>query len=404
MPDLEDVSENAYPNDGILSESLYDDDVHQKSNSSEIKISTVQTRGEDSKKLLHQYNKLWRYNVHQPPGFVDPAHPHKVYKVVKALYGLHQAPRAWYETLSSFVLENGFRRGTIDKTLFIKKNKSDIMLVQVYVDDIIFGFTQQSMCTEFEDCIYKRFQMSSMGELTFFLGLQVKKQPDGIFISQDKYVVDVLKKFDFLSIRTTTPVESNKPLVKEAFSNSDYGGASLDRKSTTGGCQFLGRRLISWQCKKQTIMANSTTEAEYVAAANCCGQVLWIQNQMMDYGFNFMNTKIHIDNASQILNQGPTSGIRAFRGTLRKKNQHNHKQPTTLSYKMSQPANDDFSQHLSDGEESNHEDASDTGAAPKQPQQMIPQTTAISNIKLPILKKEEYDIWAMEMEHYLEYI
>ncbi|GJZ50942.1 putative ribonuclease H-like domain-containing protein [Tanacetum coccineum] len=315
--------------------------------------------------------------VHQPPGFVDPTHPNKVYKVIKALYGLHQAPRAWYETLSSFLMENGFRRGTIDKTLFIKKKKSDIMLVQVYVDDIIFGSTKKSMCTEFEDCMHKRFQMSSMGELTFFLGLQVKQQPDGIFISQDKYVADILKKFDFWSIRTaTTPIESNKPLVKdedgedvdvhvyrsmigslmyltasrpdimfavcacarfqvtpkashlnavkrifrylkhqpklglwyprdspfelEAFSDSDYGGASLDRKSTTGGCQFLGRRLISWQCKKQTIVANSTTEAEYVAAANCCGQVLWIQNQMMDYGFNFMNTKIHIDNESTI--------------------------------------------------------------------------------------------------------
>ncbi|GJX04642.1 putative ribonuclease H-like domain-containing protein [Tanacetum coccineum] len=83
--------------------------------------------------------------VHQPPGFVDPAHPNKVYKVVKSLYGLHQAPRAWYETLSSFLLENGFRRGTIDKTLFIKKNKSDIMLVQVYVDDIIFSSTKKSM-------------------------------------------------------------------------------------------------------------------------------------------------------------------------------------------------------------------------------------------------------------------
>ncbi|GJU09906.1 putative ribonuclease H-like domain-containing protein [Tanacetum coccineum] len=222
--------------------------------------------------------------VHQPPGFVDPAHPNKVYKVIKALYGLHQAPKAWYETLSSFLLENGFRRGTIDKTLFIKKNKSDII-----------------------------FQMSSMGELTFFLGLQVKQQPDGIFISQDKYVADILKKFDFCSIKTaTTPIESNKPLVKdedgvdvdvhvyrsmigslmyltasrpdimfavcacvrdspfelEAFSDSDYRGASLDRKSTTGGCQFLGKRLISWQCKKQTIMANSTTEAEYVTAAN----------------------------------------------------------------------------------------------------------------------------------------
>ncbi|GJW30422.1 putative ribonuclease H-like domain-containing protein [Tanacetum coccineum] len=92
----------------------------------------------------------------------------------------------------------------------------------------------------------------------------------------------------------------DSPFDLEAFSNSDYAGASLDRKSTTGGCQFLGKRLISWQCKKQTIVANSTTEAEYVAAANCCGQVLWIQNQMLDYGFNFMNTKIHIDNESTI--------------------------------------------------------------------------------------------------------
>ncbi|GJU64285.1 putative ribonuclease H-like domain-containing protein [Tanacetum coccineum] len=232
------------------------------------------------------------------------------------------------------------------------------MLVQVYVDDIIFGSTKKSMCAKFEDYMHKRFQMSSMGELAFFLGLQVKQQPDGIFISQDKYVADILKKFDFWSIKTaSTPVESNKPLIKdedgedvdvhvyrsmigslmyltasrpdimfavycictynhstqfglwllgnshfelEAFLDSDYGGASLDRKSTIGGCKFLGRRLISWQCKKQTIMANSTTEAEYVAAANYCGQVLWIHNQMMDYGFNFMNTKIYINNESTI--------------------------------------------------------------------------------------------------------
>ncbi|GJT72663.1 putative ribonuclease H-like domain-containing protein, partial [Tanacetum coccineum] len=293
------------------------------------------------------------------------------------LYDTIEEEVAWYETISSFLIENGFRRGTIDKTLFIKKNKSNIMLVQVYVDDIIFGSTKKSMCIKFEECMHKRFQMSSMGKLTFFLGLQVKQQPDGIFISQDKYVADILKKFDFLSIRTaTTLIESNKSLVKdeygvdvdvhvyrsmigslmyltalrpdimfvvcayarfqvtpkashlnavkrifrylkhqpklglwyprdspfelEAFSDSYYGGASLDRKSTTGGCQFLGRRLISWQCKKQTIVANSNTKAEYVAAANCCEQVLWIQNQMMDYGFNFMNTKIHIDNESTI--------------------------------------------------------------------------------------------------------
>ncbi|GKB60184.1 hypothetical protein Tco_0916370 [Tanacetum coccineum] len=92
----------------------------------------------------------------------------------------------------------------------------------------------------------------------------------------------------------------DSPFDLEAFSDSDYAGASLDRKSTTGGCQFLGRRLISWQCKKQTIVSNSTTKAEYVAAANCCGQVLWIQNQFLDYGYNFMNTKIFIDNENTI--------------------------------------------------------------------------------------------------------
>ncbi|GJX12814.1 putative ribonuclease H-like domain-containing protein [Tanacetum coccineum] len=315
--------------------------------------------------------------VSQPPGFLDPKYPKKVYKVVKALYGLHQAPRAWYATLSTFLLKNGYRRGTIDKTLFIKKDKHDIILVQVYVDDIIFGSTKKSWCDEFEALMKSRFQMSSMGELTFFLGLQVKQKADGIFISQDKYVAEILKKFDFANVKTaSTPIETQKPLVKdeeasdvdvhlyrsmigslmyltasrpdimfavcacsrfqvtpksshlsavkrifrylkgkpklglwyprvssfdlESYSDSDYAGANLDRKSTTGGCQFLGRRLISWQCKKQTIVATSTTEAEYVAAASCCGQVLWIQNQMLDYGFNFMNTKIYIDNESTI--------------------------------------------------------------------------------------------------------
>ncbi|GKC22507.1 putative ribonuclease H-like domain-containing protein [Tanacetum coccineum] len=283
--------------------------------------------------------------VSQPPGFVDPGHPKKVYKVVKALYGLHQAPRVWYATLSTFLEKHGYKRGTIDKTLFIKRDKKDIMLVQVYVDDIIFGSTKKSWCDEFEALMKSRFQMSSMGELTFFLGLQVKQNKSGIFISQGKYVAEILKKFDLVNVKTAiTPMETKVALTKdeeavdvdvtpktshlnavkrifkylkgkphlglwyprespfdlEAFSDSDYGGSNLDRKSTTGGCQFLGQRLISWQCKKQTIVATSTTEAEYVAAANCYGQVLWVQNQLLDYGFNFMNTKIHIDNESTI--------------------------------------------------------------------------------------------------------
>nr|GEY76044.1 putative ribonuclease H-like domain-containing protein [Tanacetum cinerariifolium] len=255
--------------------------------------------------------------VCQPPGFEDPYFPDKVYKVEKALYGLHQALRAWYETFSTYLLENGFRRGIIDKTLFIKKDKGNILLVQVYVDDIIFGSTKKSLCIEFKGLMHKKFHMSSIGELTFFLGLQVMQRYDRIFISQDKYVADILKKFDFSSVKTTsTPIETNKALFKdeeaedvdvhsyrlmirsfiyltvsrpdimfadspfdlEAFSDSDYARASLDRKSTTGGCQFLRKRLVSWQCKKQPIAANSTTEAEYVAAANYRRHMLWIQN------------------------------------------------------------------------------------------------------------------------------
>ncbi|GJY89138.1 hypothetical protein Tco_0503766 [Tanacetum coccineum] len=92
----------------------------------------------------------------------------------------------------------------------------------------------------------------------------------------------------------------DSPFDLESYTHSDYAGAGLDKKSTTGGCQFLGSRLISWQCKKQTIVATSTTEAEYVAAASCCGTVLWIYNQMLDYDYNFMNTKIFIDNESTI--------------------------------------------------------------------------------------------------------
>ncbi|GKA88138.1 putative ribonuclease H-like domain-containing protein, partial [Tanacetum coccineum] len=155
--------------------------------------------------------------VYQLPGFEDPDFPAIVYKVEKALYGLHQAPKAWYETLSTYLLDNGFQRGKIDKNLFIRRDKGDILLVQVYVDDIIFGSTKKSLCTDFEKIMHKKFQMSSMGEFTFFLGLQVKQKEDGIFISQDKYVTKILKKFGFSDVKTaSTPMETHKPLLKDA--------------------------------------------------------------------------------------------------------------------------------------------------------------------------------------------
>ncbi|KAI3664290.1 hypothetical protein L6452_44775 [Arctium lappa] len=315
--------------------------------------------------------------VCQPPGFENQSYPDRVYKLKKALYGLHQAPRAWYDTLPSYLLENGFERGVIDKTLFIKRKKKDILLVQIYVDDIIFGSTRDNMCKEFEELMHQRFKMSSMGELTFFLGLQVQQKSDGIFICQSKYVQDILTKFGFsYSKPASTPMETHKQITADlegedmdvhhyrsmigslmyltasrpdimfpvcvcarfqvrpkqshyqavkrifrylkgqsrlgllyphdssfdllAYSDSDLGGANLDRKSTSGGCQFLGARVVSWQCKKQTTVSTSTTEAEYIAAASCCSQVLWIQNQMLDYGVTFLHTPIFIDNSSAI--------------------------------------------------------------------------------------------------------
>nr|GEX01415.1 hypothetical protein [Tanacetum cinerariifolium] len=146
------------------------------------------------------------------------------------------------------------------------------------------GIDYEELCREFEALMHEKFQMSVMGELNFFLGLQVLQKKDGIFLSQDKYVGDILKKFGYSDVRSAnTPMDKENPWGKDG-TDSDYGGATQDRKSTSRGCQFLGRRLISWQCKKQIIVATSTTKAEYVTAASGCGQVLWIQNQLLDYG------------------------------------------------------------------------------------------------------------------------
>nr|GEX82651.1 uncharacterized mitochondrial protein AtMg00810-like [Tanacetum cinerariifolium] len=185
-----------------------------------------------------------------PFGFQDPEFPTKVYKVEKAMYGLHQDPRARYGTLSKYLLTNGFQRGTIDQTLFITRKRGDFILVQVYVDDIIFGSLNPQLCREFEALMHEKLQMSAMVKRIF------------------RYLNGHPK------LGLWYPKESPFDLV--AYSDSDYGGATQDRKSTTRGCQFLGRRFISWKCKKQTIVATSTIEAEYVAAAGCCGQVLWI--------------------------------------------------------------------------------------------------------------------------------
>ncbi|KAI3728074.1 hypothetical protein L6452_16702 [Arctium lappa] len=271
----------------------------------------------------------------------------------------------------------GFTKGLIDTTLFVFRKDYDICLVQIYVDDIIFGATNPSLCTWFSDLMTSRFQMSMMGEIKFFLGLNVQQLSDGIFINQAKYVFDILKKFNMdkstsigtpmahgakigldpdgktVDIKTyramigslmyltasrpdimfstcllarfqANPKESHLLAVKRifryikgtpylglwypkssdysltAFSDADYGGNQLDRKSTSGHIQFLGDRLISWSSKKQNCVSISTTEAEYVAAASCCAQVLWMKTQLRDYGMNYNKIPIYCDSKSAI--------------------------------------------------------------------------------------------------------
>ncbi|GJR20454.1 retrovirus-related pol polyprotein from transposon TNT 1-94 [Tanacetum coccineum] len=315
--------------------------------------------------------------VAQPDGFVDPDHPEKVYRQRKALYGLKQAPRAWYDELSNFLMYKGFTKGTIDLTLFTIKYGEDILLVQIYVDDIIFGSTNPKFSKRFEKLMHSRFEMSLMGEMKFFLGLQIHQSPRGIFINQAKYTLEILKKHGMekgQSIGTpmatkpkldadlsgepvdqtdyrskigslmyltssrpdivqavcycaryqVRPTEKHLKEVKRifqylrgtinmglwylkgsgfeltAFSDADHAGCIDTRKSTSGGIQFLGDKLVSWMSKKQDCTAMSSAEAEYVALSASCTQVMWMKTQLKDYGLNYNKLPLYCDSQSAI--------------------------------------------------------------------------------------------------------
>nr|GEY40199.1 hypothetical protein [Tanacetum cinerariifolium] len=146
--------------------------------------------------------------VCQPEGFIDVDHPSHVFKLKKALYGLKQAPHAWYDELSTFLLQNHFFRGTTDPMLFIRRFVDDILVVHIYVDDIIFGSTHPRYTQLFSNLMKSRFEMSMMGEMTFFLGLQVNQSPCGMFINQSNYVLEILKKYRMESCDPVgTPME-----------------------------------------------------------------------------------------------------------------------------------------------------------------------------------------------------
>ncbi|GJS07075.1 retrovirus-related pol polyprotein from transposon TNT 1-94 [Tanacetum coccineum] len=161
--------------------------------------------------------------VSQPDGFVDPDKPNHVYKLKKALYGLKQAPRAWYDMLSSFLISNDFSKGSVDPTLFIRREGNDLILVQIYVDDIIFAASTPELCDLFANIMCSKFKMSMMGKISFFLGLQISQSPRGIFINQSKYALESLKKYGYESCDLV-----DTPMVEKSKLDEDKEGNAVD--------------------------------------------------------------------------------------------------------------------------------------------------------------------------------
>jgi hypothetical protein len=315
--------------------------------------------------------------VKQPPGFESAEFPHKVYRLRKVLYGLKQAPRAWYGRLRGFLFIKGFEMGKVNKTLFLIRQGDDILIVQIYMDDIVFGGSSHSLVARFAEDMSTEFEMSMMGELQFFLGLQIKQAKEGTFVHQAKYTKVILKKFKMddskpllLPMSTTTaldadedgepvdqkeyrsmigsllyltatrpdiqffvflcacfqasPRTSHRQAIKWifrylrytfelglwysassslsllSFSDADFVGCRVDRKSTSRTCQFLGSSLVSWSSRKQSSVAQSTTEAEYVAAASCFSQLLWITYTLSGFGEECSHVPLMCDSTSAI--------------------------------------------------------------------------------------------------------
>ncbi|GJV41216.1 retrovirus-related pol polyprotein from transposon TNT 1-94 [Tanacetum coccineum] len=290
--------------------------------------------------------------VSQPDGFVDSDFPNYVYRLNKALYGLKQAPRAWYDKLSSFLVDHHFTKGIVDPTLFTRRHGDEILLVQLYIDDITFGSTNPVFSNRFAKLRKDNFEMSMMGGMKFFLGLQVHQSLCRIFINQPQYTLELLKKhgmdgcnsistlmatakidIDLQDIAFGTfvcaryqarPTEKHLKEVKRifrdlkhsinmglwyskdsgfeliAYSDADHARCHDNCKSTSRGIQFLGDNPVSWSSKNQDYTAMSTSETEYVSLSACSAQVILMRTQLLDYGYRYTKIPMYYDPKSAI--------------------------------------------------------------------------------------------------------
>ena len=317
--------------------------------------------------------------VEQPKGYIQQDDPQKVYKLKKALYGLKQAPRAWFSRIEAHFFNEGFERCHSEHTLFTKTGREGkILIVSLYVDDLIFTGNDELMFLEFKNSMVREFDMTDLGKMKYFLGVEVLQGPNGIHISQRKYALEVLKKFGIedcnlvhnpiipsfkilkdergvqvdetyfkqvvgsLIYLTATrpdlmftvslvsrymgkPTELHLQAVKRAlrylkgtisygifykkggseslvgYPDSDYAGDLEDQKSTSGYVFMLGSGAIVWSSKKQPIVTLSTTEAEFVVAASCVTQAIWMKRILEKLSQSQSQcTTIFCDNSSTI--------------------------------------------------------------------------------------------------------
>ncbi|GKB61110.1 retrovirus-related pol polyprotein from transposon TNT 1-94 [Tanacetum coccineum] len=261
-------------------------------------------------------NSILREEVYasQPDGFVDQDNLNNVYKLKKALYGLKQAPRAWYDLLSMFLLSQEFTKGTVDPTLFIRRQGKDILLVQIYVDDIIFtprGIFLNHSKYALESLKKYGMESSDPVDTPMVEKSKLDEDPQGKAVDPTHYRGTVGTLMYLTASRPDLtfvvcmcarglwyPKDSSIALT--AYADADHAGCQDTRRSTSGSMHFLGDRLVSWSSKRQKSAAISSTKAEYIALSGCCAQVLWMRSQLTDYGLGFNKIPMYCDNKSVI--------------------------------------------------------------------------------------------------------
>ncbi|GJU48433.1 retrovirus-related pol polyprotein from transposon TNT 1-94 [Tanacetum coccineum] len=241
--------------------------------------------------------------VSQPDVNADPDNPNHVYILKKALYGLKQAPRPWYDLLSSFLLSQEFSKGTVDPTLFIKRDGKDIILVHIYVNDNIFASTTTKLCDKFSKVMLDTPMVKKS---------KLDEDPEGKAVDPthyrgmarptEKHLHAVKRIFRYLrgTVNRGLWYSKDSAIALTTFADADHAGCQDTRRSTSGSMQILGDRLVSWSSKRQKSAAISSTEAEYFALSGCCAQVLWMRSQLTNYGLGFNKIPMYYDNKSAI--------------------------------------------------------------------------------------------------------